>query len=331
MKPTLRIFISSPGDVSAERMITRRVIARLDAELADIVTLEPYIWEHEPFDIAKSFQEQIPKTEAFDIVLCMLWTRLGSKLHNSLKMPDGSEAPSGMLFEVAWAMHGQRLKGLPEIQLWWKRALPEIPLEPAAELDRRVAQYREVGRFVESISKDPATDTIVGAFTEYRSLDEFEELLKEKLRRSIHRRMEAMGIGTADSDADVAMAPTITWEEGSPFRGLLPFEFEHAPILFGRTAAVGQAKLKPPMLRRNSCLPRLEPFPELKESTDTADRHQLALRYDFPRLTGRPTAQVHLVAMHSPRPCLDSGPNFERPGCSRTITNLSFLFAAHKS
>ncbi len=85
------LFVSSPGDVGHERRIARETIARLNAEFAGRIALEPYFWEYEPFDFSKSFQEQIPDTAAFDVVLCLLcepllalgaekWSRLGSRL-----------------------------------------------------------------------------------------------------------------------------------------------------------------------------------------------------------------------------------------------------------
>jgi len=57
---TLRLFISSPGDVGREREATRRVIDRLQNEFAEHVTLDPYFWEWEPVDFAQDYQSQIP-------------------------------------------------------------------------------------------------------------------------------------------------------------------------------------------------------------------------------------------------------------------------------
>jgi hypothetical protein len=45
---TLRIFVSSPGDVTEERVLAARVIQRLQDVFAAHVVLEPIFWEHEP-------------------------------------------------------------------------------------------------------------------------------------------------------------------------------------------------------------------------------------------------------------------------------------------
>ena len=56
---TLRIFISSPGDVAEERLIARRVIGRLEAQVGDVLQVEAVFWEHEPLLATASFQEQL--------------------------------------------------------------------------------------------------------------------------------------------------------------------------------------------------------------------------------------------------------------------------------
>ena len=76
----ISLFVSSPGDVAHERRVARETIARLNAEFADRIVLDAYFWEYERFDFSKSFQEQIPNTATFDVVLCLLWSRLGSRL-----------------------------------------------------------------------------------------------------------------------------------------------------------------------------------------------------------------------------------------------------------
>ncbi len=58
--PTLRIFISSPGDVAQERHIAASVIGRLDAEFGDTVVLSPYFWEYEPVVITQDYQAPDP-------------------------------------------------------------------------------------------------------------------------------------------------------------------------------------------------------------------------------------------------------------------------------
>lgn len=74
----LRFFISSPGDVQKERQIAERVIARLAGEFADVVELDAYFWEQEPMQLTANFQAQIAPTSEFDVLICVLWSRLGT-------------------------------------------------------------------------------------------------------------------------------------------------------------------------------------------------------------------------------------------------------------
>jgi hypothetical protein len=45
---SLRILVSSPGDVEEERLIAERVLKRLADQFSDVVQVEPIFWEHEP-------------------------------------------------------------------------------------------------------------------------------------------------------------------------------------------------------------------------------------------------------------------------------------------
>ena len=70
---SLRVFVSSPGDVAEERLIARRVIGRLEAQFGDALQLEPLFWEHEPLLATASFQEQMPRPSEADIAIVILW------------------------------------------------------------------------------------------------------------------------------------------------------------------------------------------------------------------------------------------------------------------
>lgn len=93
---TIRLFISSPGNVVRERQIAERVVARLNVEFAGRVRLDPYFWEYEPMRLDRNFEDQIPPTSEFDLLICILWSRLGTPLKGS----DGREWASGTEYEV---------------------------------------------------------------------------------------------------------------------------------------------------------------------------------------------------------------------------------------
>jgi hypothetical protein len=49
----LRIFVSSPEDVSEERALAERVLRRLGEEYNEAVGLDVVMWEHEPLSLMR--------------------------------------------------------------------------------------------------------------------------------------------------------------------------------------------------------------------------------------------------------------------------------------
>lgn len=58
---TFCIFLSSPGDVTAERDRAKRVFDKLDTELRDEARFELVRWEDAFYSAAADFQSQIPR------------------------------------------------------------------------------------------------------------------------------------------------------------------------------------------------------------------------------------------------------------------------------
>jgi hypothetical protein len=78
--PVLKIFLSSPGDVSEERALAEFVFRRLADEVSDVARLVFLIWEHEPLFGHTGFQQQIERPSQSDLVVSILWSRLGTRL-----------------------------------------------------------------------------------------------------------------------------------------------------------------------------------------------------------------------------------------------------------
>ena len=75
-----RIFISSPGDVSAERRRAALVIQKLAKDYGRFFEIKPYLWEAEPMLASGHFQDAIVPPGETDIVVLILWARLGTPL-----------------------------------------------------------------------------------------------------------------------------------------------------------------------------------------------------------------------------------------------------------
>jgi hypothetical protein len=71
----IRVFASSPLDVRPECLIAGRVVKRLGHEFT--CHFHSLIWEREPLVVTHHFQDLIQPPRDTDIVVTVLWSRLG--------------------------------------------------------------------------------------------------------------------------------------------------------------------------------------------------------------------------------------------------------------
>jgi WD40 repeat protein len=228
MAQDLRIFISSPGDVTPERLIAKRVIDRLSREFAYHCHIEPILWERQPLIATEHFQAKITPPSKTDIVVVIIWSRLGSPLpHDQFPGPITGGEVTGTEWEFEDAVRSYQARKLPDLLLYRKQAPIMASLEDEAELERRRAQKHLVEQFVRRWFVDEQAGSFKAASHPFKDSVAFEDMLETHLRELISVR-----IGSASTSG-----LSIRWHQGSPFRGLDAFEVQHAQIFFGRARA----------------------------------------------------------------------------------------------
>ncbi len=236
MPQRLKVFVSSPGDVPDERLRTDLVIDRLAQDYGRFFTIETYRWEHEPMLASGTFQDAIEPPSAFDIVILILWSRLGTQLPKETRMRaytgiDGRAPVTGTEWEYEEALRVAREKGAPDILAFRNVSPAPIATHDPDEQARSVAQLIALNEFWTRHFVDRGV--FLSAYETYRTLEEFAERLERSLRKLIERRIKDLGAPQIAADAPI-------WLK-SPFRGLEAYEFEHAAIYFGREALVTKA------------------------------------------------------------------------------------------
>jgi tetratricopeptide (TPR) repeat protein len=225
--PVLKIFLSSPGDVAEERALAEFVFRRIANEVADAVRLSFVIWEHEPLFAHTGFQHQIERPSQCDLVVSILWSRLGSRLPADFAPAAGEPAPTGTEFEIRDALASHAERGKPNLLIYRKIPGPQIGLG-SVDFAERTDQYRRLDDFCRRTFYDGEGAAIVAHHT-FTDSHDFERRLAEHVRRWLHRVVHVPHSG----------GPRPFWRFESPFRGLQSFEAEHQAIFFGRSEAMG--------------------------------------------------------------------------------------------
>lgn len=174
----VRIFISSPGDVAAERQRALAVVQQVQAEFDDRLVLEPLLWEHEPLLASADFQSQIRSPADFDLFVNILCGRLGSPLGPQFTRDDGSTYASGTEFEFEAAIVSHRATGRPEL-LFYRKSL--------AGSASPTEQQQQVEAFLAKWFHGADGQGAIGEYHRFGTTDEFAALFTAQLRECLER------------------------------------------------------------------------------------------------------------------------------------------------
>jgi hypothetical protein len=222
----LQVFISSPGDVRPERLIAQRVVDRLAREFAAHFDITAVRWERNPLRATEHFQAQIPRASAADIVVVIVWARLGTPLGPDFTGPISGGVVTGTEFEFEDAIKASTVPpGRPDVLMYQKEGVPAF--EKDEELPEYVKNKALVNAFMARWFKAPDRDVYKAAWRTFRTVEQLEQLLHEHLTGLLQDRVAGAGAAPAN----------VVWHMGSPFRGLESFDVEHGTIFFGRTRA----------------------------------------------------------------------------------------------
>jgi hypothetical protein len=238
MAQPLKIFISSPGDVSDERRRAALVISRLKREFARFFDVSAVLWEYEPMLSDGHFQDIIDPPSTADIVVLILWSRLGTPLPErtatrEYRGHDGRVPVTGTEWEYEQALEArQRRGGVPDLLVYRKLSDGFATFSRAEQLDQIRRQWEALQGFWQRHFEEP-DGRFKAAFNRFVTLDEFEMQLEQHLREMLRRRLPPQPLriaGTGDGTR-------IEWWSGSPYGGLKAFDIDQAAVFFGRERA----------------------------------------------------------------------------------------------
>lgn len=251
---TIRIFISSPGDVLEERQRAKQVIEHLRTRYAGRLELKAVLWEDLPLGAETSFQQGIDlvvsEEHAVHIAVFILWSRLGSPLGAFTRKKDGSAYRSGTEreFDVIMAARAlnreQGMSDEPKVLVYTRTDeasfVERMRGKKTEEMNELLSQKKQVEQFLKEEFHDPATGANKRAYHPFDQPATFSKTFRTHLQELL------------DAAAGGVEAPPV-WDVatmGSPFRGLEAFGFEHAPIFFGREDEILEAERA---LKRKAC------------------------------------------------------------------------------
>lgn len=234
---TIRIFISSPGDVQEERDIARGVIQQLGRTFAGRLQLQPVLWEELALGADKSFQKGIDLKLSelnLDVAVFILWSRLGSEteplaLGDQVKpFRSGTEREWYLMLQAREDCVKRGVTPRPDILVYTRNDDVSFEERLRGKTDESkaadVQQKLNLAQFVKEEFHDTESGVNVRAYHNFDQPTTFAKQLRTHLTNLLE---STYGVELARPYWNVD-------ELGPPFRGLDVFEFEHAPVFFGR-------------------------------------------------------------------------------------------------
>lgn len=234
MHSTIRIFISSPGDVASERQIAGKVIEQIQGKYWSFVRIDDVFWEDRAVRATAHYQDELINPGDCEIVVGILFSRLGSPLPPKFQKLEGT-TPTGTEWELeeAFAAYDASLEetGDPET------AKPDILVYRRKE--KVSGKNKEDSEDTEAKKQRAALEeyltenyfnedgTISRPLLGYESNDDFESKFRSHLEELVLRMIP--GLKQGDEPPPIS---------GCPFKGLSAFHFDDHDRYFGRNREI---------------------------------------------------------------------------------------------
>ncbi len=189
---TLRIFLSSPGDVDDERETARQVVQALQAShlLREKVRLDLVTWDDPhaatPLEVGVTPQLSVNRyagrPSECDLTVVVLWSRIGTA-PDGLRRADGSAYPSG----TVWEMEDALAAGRP-VWIYRRTTKPRIDIDDP-DIDRKRAQYAAVEALFGRLKG--GSGGLPSGINRYDEPAEFGNLLRQQLEAFIGKQLAA--------------------------------------------------------------------------------------------------------------------------------------------
>lgn len=188
----LKVFVSSPDDVAAERVTVTKVLAQVNDLLAHDrgLHLELVGWDA---TVAPGFgtePQAVIKAQIgddYDIFVGILWTRFGTPTQEA---GSGTEAE----FTLAYNRHTSDPDGL-RIMFYFSRT-------PVVWMDYDLDQLANIARFRQNLPQKG------GLYATYDSVEDFEESFRRHLGRYVREWGTQWGTGGEKGATEVSLVPT---------------------------------------------------------------------------------------------------------------------------
>lgn len=210
--PSIRVFISSPGDVKAERDLIHTALEGLELRptFREKLAIRPVAWDKLLAGTAMSaklkpqeaINKGLPLPSQCDIVLVVFWSRMGTPF----VAEDGKEYLSGTHWELMDA-----LERAPHdrVVIYRRMSQPDSLKDVNhPDYDKNYDQYKRLRAFFNSelFYKD---GQIQRGVTEYQTLDEFRQIIERDLEQFALEILK-------EADAPPASAPATPSPDAAP-------------------------------------------------------------------------------------------------------------------
>ena len=215
---TLRVRISAPSDVEAEREAAQEVIDRISRLYRPNLSLE----------LVNSTSASAP--ESTDLMIGILWSQLDDRIEPAAISEE--TASTGTARELLDFHKTTLAEQAPDLMLFVKTATPPVGTWSADAGESALRRHQGVQELLATLTNPSPSASGGVAPTHFSDTAAFSRLLELHLRQWLDRYAPL---------PDSSVSGGTLWTEGNPYRGLAPFDPEHAAVFFGRDAARVQA------------------------------------------------------------------------------------------